>query len=117
MFEITEDNLRRKSEIKSLKLCNNSYDVTFFYYGEYAEDMGLKGICDAANLSMSCKVKGDALPVMMMEGKLFIDVADFVYLSMEKAAEYRKKFETAYESVCELAKIIKQYFGLDAASV
>ena len=116
MFEITQNGLKRKSDIKSLKLQNKDYDVIFFYYGDYERDCE-SGMCDVANLSMSCKVKGDALPIELMEGKLFIDASASDFIILEKAAEYQKRFETAYASACELAEIIKQYFGLDAVSI
>ena len=38
MFEITANNLERKSDIKTLKLQDENYSITFFYYGEYEED-------------------------------------------------------------------------------
>lgn len=117
MFEIKADNLRRQSEIKNLKLSDGSYDVTFFYYGEYAEDMELKGVCDAEKLSMSCKGKGAVLPLALVSGKLFIETEDIGLLRLEGVAEYQKQLEEAYASACELAKILKQYFGLDAVSV
>lgn len=116
MFEITQNGLKRKSDIKSLKLQNKDYDVIFFYYGDYERDFE-SGMCDVANLSMSCKVKEDALPIELMEGKLFIDASASDFIILEKAAEYQKRFETAYASACDLAKIITQYFGLDAASI
>lgn len=117
MFEITADNLRRQSEIKTLKLSDGSYDVIFYYYGEYAEDMELNGVCDAEKLSMSCKGKGGVLPLELMSGKLFIETEDIGLLRLERVAEYQKQVETAYASACELAKILKQYFGLDAVSI
>ena len=39
MFEITVNNLLREAEIKTLKLQSKDYDITFFYYGDYAKDM------------------------------------------------------------------------------
>lgn len=38
-FEIVANNLKRASDIKTLKLQNEEYSVTLFYFGDYASDM------------------------------------------------------------------------------
>jgi len=84
MFEITANKLTRKSEIKTLKLQSENYNVTFFYYGDYEEDMKKNGSCDVKNLSMSCKEKGTVLPISCMAGKIFIDInGDLSFKNLE----------------------------------
>lgn len=113
MFEITANNLGRKSDIKTLKLQNENYDVIFFYYGEYEEDMKKNGRCDVANLNMSCKKKGDAPKIACMSGKLFIDTEEELILSVEEVEAFKKQLDAACASATELQGIIKQYFGIE----
>ena len=112
MFEITANKLTRKSEIKTLKLQSENYNVTFFYYGDYEEDMKKNGSCDVKNLSMSCKEKGTVLPISCMAGKIFIDIDNAFLLSTEEIEGFKKKLDFAYTAAVELEKIIKQYFGI-----
>lgn len=114
MFEITANNLIRKADIKSLKLQDENYSITFFYYGEYEEDMKKNGRCDVANLSMSCKKKGEAPAIACMSGKMFIDTEVELILSVEEVESFKKQLDAAYASATQLQGIIKQYFGIEA---
>lgn len=113
MFEITANNLMRKADIKTLKLQDENYNIIFFYYGEYEEDMKKNGRCDVANLSMSCKIKNDVLPVTCMSGKMFVDIEyNLPLLAVEEIAAFKKQLDIACASATELQDIIKQYFGI-----
>jgi len=114
MFDITANNLERKSDIKTLKLQDENYKIIFFYYGDYEEDMKINGSCDVRNLSMSCKVKGDALPVDCMAGKMFVDIQDCLpLLAVDEIVEFKKQLDLACASATQLQDIIKQYFGIE----
>lgn len=112
MFEITANNLMRNSDIKTLKLQDENYNIIFFYYGEYEEDMKKNGRCDVANLSMSCKKKGDAPAITCMSGKMFIDTEVELLLSVEEIEAFKKQLDAACASAVELQGIIEQYFGI-----
>lgn len=126
LFEITADNLHRQAEIKTLKLCSDSYKICLYYYGDYEADRKADGKCRAADLSMVCKPSGRALPLTLAAGKLRIQIGDMAYPDsiglnqmqkfLKEMEEYKKQVEAAFIAAQELAEIIKQYFGLDVSA-
>lgn len=112
MFEIVENNLMRKSAVKTLKLQNENYEVTFFYYGEYDEEMIKNGLCDKQNLSMVCKMKGNVLPIEEATGKIYVNIEGAPMLFPENIVAFKTQLDIAYASAIELEDIIKQYFGI-----
>lgn len=112
-FAVVADNLRRTSEIKSLKLENKEYAVTMFYYGDYEEDFG-KGTCDVEKLSMSCKPKGDGIPLTFMAGIIVLSVPAISVLPIYELQDFKRQLENAEKAAVELQGILKEYFkGLE----
>lgn len=111
-FEIVADNLTRKAEIKSLKLSNAEYDVSFFYMGNYENDRK-NGACDFHNVSMVCKPKGRNLLLMLMSREVMLDVSDNLYLRLTDIASYREQLDIAEAAAVELQRILKEYFGIE----
>ena len=110
-LEITANNLKRKSDIKTLKLQNNEYAVTFFYYGDYEGDIE-NGICDVGNLSMSCKPKGDVFPLEMMSGHIMLTVPHNTMLLIEEIDDFQQQIEKSKQTAIELEAIMLEYFPI-----
>jgi len=112
IFEIVANHLARSSMIKSLKLSNKEYDVTFFYEGDYEKDRN-EGRCDFRNVSMSCKTKGDNIPLMLMSGKIFLDISEGFFLDLENLDRYRAQLNVAGEAATELQRLLAEYFDVE----
>lgn len=112
MFEITADKLRREADIKALKLQDENYSVTFFYYGDYESDFE-SGKCDMANITVSCREKEDVLPLEFLNGKFYVDLFNGPVLYAEDIPDFKKQLEIAYTAAIELQDIVKQYFGIE----
>lgn len=110
-FEIIKNNLERVSEIKSLKLQNNEYVVTVFYYGDYKRDFE-SGECDMTSVSLSCKPKGEAFPLALMAGHVVMTIPYNPVLSIEEIDGFQEQINVTKESAKELESIIHQYFPM-----
>lgn len=108
-FEIMKNSLNRNSEIKSLKLQNNNYKITFFYYGDYEKDAKNKEI-NIDNVTMSCKEKGELFSLTMSKGRIFISVPQNDMLSIKEVDDFEKNLQETKETAVELEEIIKEHF-------
>lgn len=108
-FTVTANNLLRESEIKSLKLENEEYRVTIFYYGDYEKDRVCSKI-DIQNISMSCKPKGRGLKLVLMSGRIMIDIPMSSILTIQEAEVYKLQFDIAIPAAIELEQILQEYF-------
>lgn len=111
-FTITANNLSRKSEIKSLKLTSEAYDVKIFYMGDYENDRR-NGGCDFRNVSMVCKPKGTYLLLALMSKEVMIDVSDNIYLRLTDIDSYRERLDIAVTAAVELQQLLKEYFDVE----
>lgn len=112
-FEITANNLARKSEIKSLKLTSEEYDATFFYMGDYENDRK-NGNCDFHNVSLTCKPKGENLPIKLISREVMIDLMNGYILRRQEIDHYKKLLDVAVEAAAELQQLLKEYFDVEA---
>lgn len=108
-FQEIKNNLHRTVDMKSLKLANDYYEATVFYYGDYKQDKQNNSIC-VDNITVRCKPKADNLPILYLNGELFIEMTDISVLAIEQAKAMRKKLEIAEQSANELRNILKYYF-------
>ena len=110
-FEFVANNLKRDSEIKSLKLQSEEYAVTIFYYGDYVKDIKA-GRCSVGNLSMSCKPKGDGFPISLVSGVVVISVPVLPVVFVGEIDALKKNMDIAKESAIELQEILEKYFHI-----
>ena len=112
-FEIVANNLKRASDIKTLKLQNEEYSVTLFYFGDYASDMK-NGSCIPENLSLSCKPKGDYFPIELLMGRVMLEVPTISILSISEIELFKLQLDIAGKAAKELQELIRDYFGIVA---
>lgn len=110
-FEIIADNMKRNSEIKSLKLQNDEYAVTIFYYGDYAKDIKA-GTCPVNNLSMDCKPKGECFPLSCVCGKVVLSIPAISIVPIYEIDALKRKLDISKEAALELQEILNEYFGV-----
>lgn len=102
--------MKRESEIKSLKLQNNEYVVTVFYYGDYERDFK-SGKCDMTNITLSCKPKGEAFPLTLMAGHIIMTIPYSPVLSIDEIDNFQEQINVTKESAKELEKNCKTIFS------
>ena len=107
VFEVVANNLRRNSEIKSLKLQNKEYAVTIFYYGDYAKDAE-EGHCLEENISLHCKPRGGGFPLSYVGGRVVMDIPPLPMVSISDIDALKARLDAAGEAAMELEDIIKK---------
>lgn len=112
-FEIVANNLERESETKSLKLQSEEYAVTIFYYGDYRKDMEA-GECSKDNLSVSCKPKGEGLPISFISGAVVISIPELPIVFVHEIDALKRNLDIAKESALDLQRILQEYFNMEA---
>lgn len=112
MFEIVKNGLYRDSFVKSMKLENDIYNITFFYEGDYATDIQ-SGRCDQDLLSMSCRIKDEAFTLMLCRDELLFTLPYEPVWGVKDILDVKKQLDIAQEAIVELRPIIKEYFGVE----
>ena len=90
VFEIKANNLLREAEIKTLKLQSEKFDITFFYFGDYAKDMEKNGCGDLANISMHCKSIDGTLELEYARGYIFVSINGYTMLTIDQVEKFKK---------------------------
>lgn len=110
-FQEVKNNLRRESEIKSLQLANDYYDVRIFYYGDYAYDYEHDCI-QVENISMVCKPKGANLNINYVKDTLYLELNEFPIICPWQIEEFKSRLDIAKESAENLQHVFESYFGI-----
>lgn len=110
-FKIIVNNLNKDSDVKSLKLKSDDYDVKIFYYGDYEKDKA-NNKCKAGNLSMSCKPITDVFQISLVNGKVSLNIPANTMLTWDSVDDFKLQLDKSKAAAVELEEIVKEYFGI-----
>lgn len=114
MLQVIENNLNRKSEIKSYKMEDENYKVAIFYYGDYCSDKE-NGTLDRKSIIASIKPKKSRLLDLdwyddKNGGKVFIDIPPIAIMGPEEVDDCVIMLQQAKKYAEELQQIMEELF-------
>lgn len=111
-FHETANKLCRGSDISTLRLANDLYDVHIYYFGDYAKDKQENAI-DPASITVSarCKDSKGAMPLGYDQGLVNIDTSEIMpMLNAVEARALAQALIDAAGSAEALQEAIGAYF-------
>lgn len=110
-LHITQNNLYRDSEMKSLKLENQFYCITLFYVGDYNFDKENHRI-NTNYISIVCKEKANMsqIPHIWLYNEKIMFHIDENDISAKNAKRYISSLSNAIETANNLKNILDEYF-------
>lgn len=107
-FTIIENNLTASSDVKSLVAANDSYKITVFYYGEYAEDLAANAVSKYLT-TVVCEAKGDNINIRYTSGHIYIDTSLIELIAINHIDGYKNLLDIAKASALALSEMLKEH--------